>query len=369
MKQFLKVYDITLRVCGPVFIGSGQEIGKKEYIRIPEQGKVLIPDLPGMYGFLKKRGLARAYEDYLMDSKAVDLFSWLRQRNIRLEDMREWTSYTLDCGDAVFDRGKQIKTFVKDAYGCPYIPGSSLKGMLRTILIAEDYRRHPERFAQVREEIRRNVGKPADKKKYLKNETDRIEEIAFHKNLSDRKKEDMTSDILAGMIVSDSMPLSIDDLTLCQKIDYHVHGMERRLPILRECLKPETEVHFTLSIDQEIHPVIPVRYLRAAIDEFAKQYDRVFLSRFPNTAEPSGNTVWLGGGAGFVSKTVLYNLFGREQGLELVPKIFEKTGVPQMHGHKADGRHGVSPHILKITKYMGKSYQFGECRIFFREVN
>lgn len=368
MKQFLKVYDVTLRACGPVFIGSGQEIGKKEYIRIPEQGKVLIPDLPGMYDFLKKRGLARAYENYLMDSKAVALFSWLRQRNIRLEDMREWTSYTLDCGDADFDSGKQIKTFVKDAYGCPYIPGSSLKGMLRTILIAGDCKGSHAYYENLKIEIWQHYKEGLKGKEYLKKETEKLEEIAMHLARRTDKQEDMVNDILSGMIVSDSRPLSVEDLTLCQKVDYHVKGRVRSLPILRECLKPETEIHFTLSIDQKICKITKEKLLWS-IGEFAKDYYGVFSSRFSDAPKPSRNTVWLGGGAGFVSKTVLYNLFGREQGLELVPKIFEKTGVPPEHKHNNDGSHGVSPHILKKTKYKGRAYQFGECRIFFRELN
>ena len=32
----------------------------------------------------------------------------------------------------------QIISFIKDAYGKPYIPGSSIKGMLRTILLCYD---------------------------------------------------------------------------------------------------------------------------------------------------------------------------------------------------------------------------------------
>ena len=78
----------------------------------------------------------------------------------------------------------------------------------------------------------------------------------------------------------------------------------------------------------------------------------MFLCKYKESDRPDDNTVWLGGGAGFVSKTVIYSLFG-DDGIKLVPEIFAKTGV-QNHKHNKDKSLGVSPHILKLTSYRGK---------------
>ena len=42
----------------------------------------------------------------------------------------------------------QIMNFMRDPYGNPYIPGSSIKGMLRTILLAADIMKNPLYYKQ-----------------------------------------------------------------------------------------------------------------------------------------------------------------------------------------------------------------------------
>ncbi len=54
MKQYLKSYCVVLRTVGPVFVGSGREIGKKEYVFL-NRGLVGIPDIQRLYGELAKR--------------------------------------------------------------------------------------------------------------------------------------------------------------------------------------------------------------------------------------------------------------------------------------------------------------------------
>ena len=53
------------------------------------------------------------------------------------------------CGDRAEEQ-KEILTSVKDAYGCPYVPGSSLKGALRTVLLGAVVIRKNEAFAEER---------------------------------------------------------------------------------------------------------------------------------------------------------------------------------------------------------------------------
>ena len=56
----------------------------------------------------------------------------------------------MDAGEAFANREsappKEIDTFVKDAYGMPYVPGSSIKGMIRTALISWEIQRNPEKY-------------------------------------------------------------------------------------------------------------------------------------------------------------------------------------------------------------------------------
>lgn len=61
--------------------------------------------------------------------------------------MESWADYRMNTGDIVSGRRLSLlDTFIKDLYGCPYIPGSSLKGALRTILLVYMIHKEEERF-------------------------------------------------------------------------------------------------------------------------------------------------------------------------------------------------------------------------------
>ena len=76
--------------------------------------------------------------------------------------------------------------------------------------------------------------------------------------------------------------------------------------------------------------------------------------------------ITIGGGAGYISKTVPYNMYSDKEAVQVVSNILE-TSTPKAHGHRSDSRKGVSPHTLKITKYSGRTYQFGQCEIKITE--
>lgn len=54
MQYYLKNYKVTIHALSPIHIGSGEKIGKKEYIYLPRKRKVIVPDINIMYGDLRK---------------------------------------------------------------------------------------------------------------------------------------------------------------------------------------------------------------------------------------------------------------------------------------------------------------------------
>ena len=70
MGNKLRHYTIELYAEGPVFVGDGKKIGKKEYIFLPRAQKVHVPDLEKMCVFFLKHGLMRSYETYLMEGRS-----------------------------------------------------------------------------------------------------------------------------------------------------------------------------------------------------------------------------------------------------------------------------------------------------------
>ena len=177
---------------------------------------------------------------------------------------------------------------------------------------------------------------------------------------------------MAGIIVSDSEPLSTEDLILCQKWEKHVDGNNKTINLLRECLKPGKVIRCTLTVDESLWKrtgkEFRVEDIMEAVQRFSERYQEAFLSKFTGNHTISDRTVFLGGGSGFVSKTMIYSLFEGREAVAVTKDIFEKTEAPSKNKnekdkHAKDMIYGVSPHILKCTRYQGKEYMMGQCEM------
>ena len=359
-------YTMTLWTEAPVFIGDGGKISKKEYIFVPGQQLVHVPDMVKMYQDFESRHLLEAYEEYLLRDKR-DFAAWLKQNKIlQARRIPHWVAYSIDSSGAVFeDRGKkEILTFIKDAYGCPYIPGSSIKGMLRTVLLSALLLKNRDKLKDEIQNVRRAELR-GSRMSMLKRETDGFEQRCLHTlNRPGTERRDKVNDMMSGLRVSDSRPLRTDDLILCQKLDISTEGKQRKLPILRECLRPGTEVVFNLTLTDAFR--FSAEQLLQAAERCQAAYDACFRSAFHVRDIQREGTVYLGGGSGYATKTFTYPLLGQKPGVDLTSRIMNKI-TPTVHGHRLDKQKGVSPHMLKCTQYRGKIYEMGACSIAIKE--
>ncbi len=364
-ESFLKTYDVTLEVKGPVFIGSGNQMSSQEYIGM--KNRIIVPDMKKMMVSLCRLELQDEYEKFVLQSYDKDLKSWLIKQNITTETMEKWKKYELELGP--LDLNKQsrpkISEFIKDGYGLPFVPGTSLKGMLRTIILGYNIQKNPNLYADFKVKNERSVYKY--EKDYLNAKTEELENMSFCRlNRKKTEKYDAVNDVMSGIIVSDSEPLSLKDLVICNKWDYSIEtGKCRSIGVYRECIKPGTKIQFTITIDRKIIPY-SIEEIKEAIEAFANTSYNNFIQYFGKCARPEKNTVWLGGGVGFLSKTVIYPMYSRA-GVKIAQTIFKNTKVPKKHKHVKDTEWGVSPHCLKMTKYKNKEYYFGECLINIEE--
>ncbi len=197
MKEYLKHYRATLTVLGPLHISSGQTVGKKEYIFDSERHTVFIPKLPLMYQWILRNGKQERFEDFMLRDK-VDFAAWLQRERIPRKVWEEWTDYKLDSTDAVSDtRSKvEIQTYIKDPYGMVYIPGSSLKGAIRTTLLGAAIYRNRDRLERERTGIRAAEFK--GRKGYLAKEYARLEERVFIRQDGQRKHRIRSTTVWRG---------------------------------------------------------------------------------------------------------------------------------------------------------------------------
>ncbi len=370
MQDYLKHYNLRITALAPIHVGDGGKLGKKEYIQYSDRGMVIVPDTAKMFGDLQQHRLDKAYEDFILNSSYnMDLGRWLSSQRIYEQYSRRWTLYSMDPGDAFMRRAgggggtpKEILTFMKDPYGLPYIPGSTLKGMLRTALICWRIHQDPGRYKDKISDIMRSASDRASRNTYLKSKTAALEAAVFHTLERTDRKDNAVNSIMSGFIVSDSAPLPLSQLVLAQKIDYTLRRQEKPLPILREALKPGSQIDFELTIDTKTCN-ITIEEIFSALDYFQQVSYDCFYSRFGRGTKAKG-TVWLGGGIGFLSKTILYPVCGKEA-LRTADKVFQATlnKIYSTHKHNNDISNGVAPHVCKCTRYGGQLYDMGMGKI------
>lgn len=361
MKKFLKNYEFTLTVKGPVHIGDGKTLTKVDYFFYKD--RIYFPNLHKMFLYIKQMHLTSDYESF-MYSANNNLTYWLNDKRIISAVAEKCTDYSISLVGSSASKPRNLSTFVKDPYGNPYIPGSSLKGLIRTLLLAKEIVDNPDNYAEIGSDIRRGIRNPrANRNNMLNRESSTLEEIAFHKlNCSDKRKN-AVNDVFKGLIVSDSQPLSTNDLIVTEKIDYNIVGNEKPLPLYRESLVPNTQVKFNVTIDTSIFNYT-INDILQAVKLFAEDYYTYFSSNFRGIKKPTSNTVWLGGGAGYVSKTIMYNLFG-DDAYKIVSSVLNVTA--KQHHHDKDKKKGVSPVTVKLTKYNNTLCHYGECTLSITE--
>lgn len=357
-----QTFRMTLTAQGPVSIGSGEEISKKEYVLYPKDHRIVVMDMPELYALAQKKNLGSSFEDFLCPPAGYrrnqDLGSWIRKNRISGKELDTCVRYILPTGAIETSRNYNVWAFVKDPYGKPYVPGSSVKGMLRTVLLtARLWQNHRAWQAEI-DALKSGRG---NRNNYLKREIDTLEARAFHTlGRPGTRREDAVNDELSGLIVSDSEPLTLKDLILCQRLERKPDGKEKTLPILKESLRPGTPISFSLTMDSSRCAVTKAALLEA-VARFDKVYQDCFLSAFSGMERLTGSEVYLGGNAGFATKTVIYAALGRQAGIQTIRQIFRQTKVPRNHHHERDQK--VSPHIVKCARYGGKLYEFGKCRL------
>lgn len=88
MNNFLKHYRLKIHTLSPVAVGSGEKIGKKEYIYLPAKKRALVPDIEKMYADLCRKGLGESYLRYMLDKNARDLGKWLKEQGFSENDYK-----------------------------------------------------------------------------------------------------------------------------------------------------------------------------------------------------------------------------------------------------------------------------------------
>ena len=355
MLAHLQEYTLTLTTLSPVFIGSGNSYQKTEYLFDPVKKMVHFIDKNCFFQFLLEHNLIDQYEAFMLGSGNKNLNIFLKNIcKLSKKQIRSLINESISAADAIDESHslKEVQAFVKRPDGKFYIPGSSLKGCLRTILLTNLLLQDT---ALTRIDL--------SDKDWAKH----LEQRYLHVlNCNTKNASDAVNSIMRGLSVSDSMPIDETSIILCRKIDLLVNNEENIINVVRQCIAPNTKIFFQVTLDQSmLNDRITVESIQTAIDHFDAFYRKCYNAKFPQPSlyDAKDPFLSLGGGSGFFDKNLIYPFYNDtpQKAVAEVSKILSNKFAK--HGHSHDQNIGISPHTQKLTEYMDKEYPFGLCKV------
>ncbi len=355
----IKNYELKLTAVGPVFIGSNTSYGKKEYISC-RNGTVCIINADVLVEWAAKSGRMDAFENFMLCEPGRNLLNFFEGLRTDPNNIKGLMLYKVDSGAALLgDRTAEIKAFIKNPSGAPYIPGSSLKGALRTVILTKMLREKRGTLPALQ------VG---ERDAAFLTETMLLNTLNRHRN-----KTNALNSIMSAISISDSESISPEHLTLNRKTDISKDGFKNQLTTIRETLRPGTETKMVLSVKPEAGN-LDAEFIADAIKEFYPWYSAVYMSKFkglpPLQEKDTQNAIFLGGGCGYFAKNIVYPYMEYSEAVRNVSQVMARKF--SQHRHERDVGIGISPHMAKYTDTVvnGRSVlmPFGLCRAEIKEI-
>ena len=241
--EHLSVYDLVLTARGPVFVGSGKTCAKTDYLFDPEAGTVRMIDTQALFAWLIRNDLTDRYERFIL-SGGTDFARFLDDCGAGEEERSALCLYSVDAADALDGSLslKELHTFMRDSRQRAYIPGGSVKGALRTAILAD------RMLGEKRGRWPDNKLKKNEQAKQMRTLEGEYLNTLPLKNKYGKIDNDPVNSILRGVSISDSEPIPDGDLILVGKYDADETGAVHKLNLCRECVRPGTKLRFKLTL-------------------------------------------------------------------------------------------------------------------------
>ena len=385
MKQEIKnykVYRMSLTTLSPIFIGSGEELNKSMYVYKGKEISV-IDERKLTKKLLSIRGL---YENFLSEcfSGNLNLTDFLKKNLYGYEKMDIYKYNAISYSD-VKTKGKlnNINTFIKSSNGNPYIPGSSIKGAIRTAIIANEIYLNKEKYI--------DFFKDENSIKDLEDLEDKVLSNIFS-NFSYKFKKDDKDEVKPNILfkflhISDTNEVALDNLFIGKQYDFSTKGNKlNKLPIFMEFIRPKTKFNFILSLDKSVVDYFDIKNIMRNIRNYFRQYfyciskinellKNIKHIPFYKSEDLNPNT-FIGGHNGYLTKNILYSIccqfenntvsgiINQEEIIYILKKHLDIKFSKHRHS-KEDNI--MSPRTLKLTKYEETLFNIGICNIKVEE--
>lgn len=371
-----KVYKMSLTTLSPIFIGSGETINKSSYLYNQKLGIVNIVDERKLVNILREKKLFDSFlgsciygdfnfRDFIKKNSAKNDLNIDDITKYRVKTYSQINTYDKNNKETLND----INTFMKSLNGKPYIPGSSIKGAIRTAIIYGEILKNKDKYINIFSEFLKTVPCSKDANKLSR---------VIEKNILGDK-----IDIFRNFSVSDTNDTNLNNLYVSRRFDLiYNKGMNEELPIFLEVLRQGVKFDFLLTINGDF-----------GIEELSKYFNNFYNSNeedntfyrdysslssifqedktckyplFDDSLSILPN-IFIGGSNGFLTKSIIYAIrkkigdnspIKKTEIVDYMKKYFDKKMVrfdkklkmlvPQ-HDHTLKDEK-ISPRTLRFVK-------------------
>lgn len=353
---FLEVHELFLTTGGPLFVGDGRILDARHWVRSGDVLQLLDPEIFGAR--LLAQGLLPTWQAHqAAGGTAADFL----EGHPDLGDISDLTARSIPLHEgAPVDR---LRTFLRRPDGCPYVPGSTVKGALRNVLMVYFLNEMPE---TEREKWRNRLRQAfnAEAPTAFGGEMRALQQAVLHTlHLQTRRVSSTLNDLMRAISIADSDSLPPDATLATTVRRVHQDGEERKAEAY-EVLPPDLRVRLTLRIDIPLmnRAGLMLTLLNEALQLAQLMQERVFWEKIhtPRRAPVDLRDLYLylGGGAGFVNKTLLYALFDQAEARDLTNALLAQTP-----GYDPAFGGSVAPYTRPTVLFKGISHDMGKCRI------
>ena len=379
----MKYWKVTLACYTPVFIGSGDTYKKSQYLYDKNEKRVYFLREEKWISFLGNHGILDDFaKELLKNPSRFNLFAYLSHQPTLLARYRNFggikramqesgaidrvEDYLAVGGEDGSKGPNDIAGFLLDVEGNPYIPGTSLKGAFRTAILSHLIRQNQRQYSG----DWRRLEQAAENKNAMGRVMDDLERriaLALDKD----GKRDMVNSYFRGLTVSDAN-LVDGELCVVPKTDLSIHAEDtHQVSLYREALATDSSLEFILGIDDGPQGmghfgIRTFEDLQNRLKEFVNfQYEMLKKPFLQNAKFELGDIenaknadMLLGGGTGFLAKTLVYSLApDRDSAVYVTRKLMEASFRNGKHFRDKE----ISPHTLKLVDEDGDTRLMGCC--------
>lgn len=379
MKDFIDSREYRLTCISPVHIGSGETFKAFEYLYDRKNRQVGFIQEEKWQKMLLRHNLLQDFLALLKNTKSgyANLLDWLRRHNVPEKEIWDTVKRTALNKSDVSDSKNTLNDICVAsslADGSLYIPGSSIKGALRTGILYSILQRK-NLGEQLAREIS-NIMENGNIKKDLSNLAKKKEKQLLDCRRPVEGKDDVWLKVLSGLVVGDAHLLKPVNSVILQKVDVSTgtakngyHMSEHPISLFREFIPAGAEFSLRISLDKKLLSYCKLgslqeilAYCRAYLHQGLVLQQQVFGASYKGAFKEAQQADFsLGGGTGFLQKSIWYSLFSDERQAEWYLKQLLDCNF-RKHDHRHQDRK-ISPRTLKLAVTGSQKQIMGLCRM------